>query len=446
MGSLFQRVGKRLCPCKYRSLTDFRNRKLGNPYILLILGAIFLLFLVPKCVSAVGVSNKEVEYEVSGIITMTTSEYAFAERAFNFEVFVRGNRWLIKAEPFDYVTNRSGSVFASFQAGTDGNNIYTLSVFNMDYDVRSGQKKAIQKLKAVENKMAQSGGNASALEAIRNQIAVISKDLDSNIGTNRVPRNQAIGEIHRGSFPTYASSDPIAPLWLAYCSHTVIGEAGTNLAPGLFYEPRKEDQFVFVNALVTNSLNFPYLPESVAFNNRVVLVRSGGGGEANWETVDSSLPEELDATYAAIKFQRAGILSLPSEFQLIKFLNGNQEKDRFRNSRIFARVIHMNDRVGLSQFVPQEPAVIAVTDFRHSKESGFYGVRVFSKTNNWPSVEDVLNSKEYVSRTTTRRVADKPAKHRRLFVFIGLGLSTTAILILGRKTTTKTRQSERTKQ
>jgi hypothetical protein len=177
-----------------------------------------------------------------------------------------------------------------------------------------------------------------------------------------------------------------------------------------------------------------------------VLVRSGGGGEANWETVDSSLPEELDATYAAIKFQRAGILSLPSEFQLIKFLNGNQEKDRFRNSRIFARVIHMNDRVGLSQFVPQEPAVIAVTDFRHSKESGFYGVRVFSKTNNWPSVEDVLNSKEYVSRTTTRRVAEKPAKHRRLFVFIGLGLSTTAILILGRKTTTKTRQSERTKQ
>lgn len=402
----------------WRSLRAF-NTVLKLPVVLL---------LFPQVSSAVEGDGRMGQYQVSGVITIRGAEFNFAEKAFNFQVFVKHDQWLIKMVPFEYSTNRSRSIYSSLQAGTDGTNIYSLSVYNSEYDRETNQKTALQELKKIEAKMLDRGATAAELAPVQTYITLISKNLDANQATNRMSRNQAIGEIRPGPFPMLSTDNPLASLWLAYCSTKVFGLWGTNVAPAIFFQGDKQYPYAFVKASVIKSPSFPYLPQHIDFDNRVELVLNDGSPENLGNT--TGVATDWLAMYTVNSFQDVGELSVPSKFLLSKFSLSAQSKQTNLNVEISARVNDVSDAVALSEFIPREPVVTAVTDFRYPKTHPSYGVRVFSKSNEWPTVYEVQNAKEFVSRTTTKRRSDNLPNPKRFTVLVCFTLSLIALSVL----------------
>jgi len=257
--------------------------------------------------NAEGVTTKpEVEFRAAGVVSISREDDKSGNKAFNFEVFLKGNRWLIRTEPFDYLTNKNNTVFAYYQAGTDGTNVYSAALYNAAYDQRHGHEVAMAQLKSEESKLAASGKNPQALATIRRLIADLSRALsEDETQPRKKPRNQAVGEINVGVVPPFSEisgGDLIAPIWLALCSQGVLGLGGTNLAPGLFhgrYGNESWNSELFVHAQIRNSLRLPYLPEFVGFSNNAVWLAKETGSRTMTTPVEDLNSPFQQATYEA---------------------------------------------------------------------------------------------------------------------------------------------------
>ncbi|MEI2727247.1 MAG: hypothetical protein V9H26_28245 [Verrucomicrobiota bacterium] len=328
-------------------------------------------------------------------------------KAFNFEVFVKGNRWLIRTVPFDYLTNKSDTAIEYYQAGTDGTNVYSAALFNAEFDLRRNQEVAMVKLKEIERQLTASGNNPQALSGIRQQIALLSRQwLEEAAGPSKKPRNGAVGEINVGVVPPFSEisgGNVIAPIWLALCSQSVLGLSGTNLVPGLFhfrYGNESRSTELFVRAEMTNSQRFPYLPAFVGFSNNAVWLAKRAGSQTMITPVNDLASPFQEATYAAA-FNSFGELALPSAFEIRTYLaptSGAKPRPRWI---IAGSVTKVSPSAKLADFLPHLPAVAAIADYRHLDDNVTHSVRAWTTpggADEWPSVETVQSTKEYESQ------------------------------------------------
>lgn len=166
---------------------------------------------------------------------LTTRDFDFAQRDFSFKVTVKGSRWLIEAVSVAPLGVNANSVFASFMAGTDGTNIYSVQTLSTNFNASDARALGLKKLKEVESKLS-ARGDVAALNQIRRQIDRLAKQIteESKVGHEaKSPRNQAVGSICVGTVPLYSGVDPIAPIWLAFCLGRNF-ETNNIIVPGIF--------------------------------------------------------------------------------------------------------------------------------------------------------------------------------------------------------------------
>ncbi|NOS68903.1 MAG: sigma-70 family RNA polymerase sigma factor [Verrucomicrobia bacterium] len=341
-------------------------------------------------------SHTEVEFRAAGVISISRDVDVLSDRALDFQVYVKGNRWLIRTDPFDFQTNKSATTIEYYQAGTDAANIYSAALLNEAFDVVRGNENALAAFTKIEREFAASGKNPQGLAMIRREIEVLSKQSPPSKPAKAL--NQAVGQINPGTVPKFSERDLIAPIWLALCSQSVMGTVATNLVPGLFNQSNTNearDSEFFVFAEVNNSTGFPHLPEYVGFTNNVVwLSRSAQPRETiKPSNVGSNF---LEATYKA-SFTRYGDLDLPSAFEIRRYAPTASGKLGLRYL-ITGRVTEVSRSVKLADFLPHLSGVAAVTDYRHGGDGFAHGVRVWTKPgkpDEWPSVETFRGTVDY---------------------------------------------------
>ena len=425
---------KLLGECKYIGLPFFSVLASFFPQILL---------------GADDMAARNIEFSASGVASMVTADFDFAERVFRFEVFVKGGNWLIEATPL--LTNTTTSVYSSYHAGTDGTNVYSIQVYNSNYNSGQGKDGALEKLKEIETSLLKKGGNAKALETIRRQISMLSrpKPDPKKQGGELTPKNQAGGAIHPGITPRFSGLDPIPLIWLAFCSGKVMGASGTNFAPALFCSAQKNspaESQLFVHVLSTNSSFFPYAPQYVAFSNDATFVEkslpSMGGGKTAMYPLKSL---ELEAIYEAKTFQTFGDLILPAEFQLLMPTRVNKQTNYSRNQIISGKIERVTREVTQTDLVPRLPVVAAIADYRHAETIGSGALTVLTKPNDWPSINEVRNSREYKSLLKTHTSAIKKAntsRNGKFLILLLLATSSSIAIFLLVKSTNKTKKRE----
>ncbi len=367
----------------------------------------------------VGGGSGKVEFRAAGVIGIYREGDKSTDRAFNFEVFVRDNRWLIRTEPFDFRTNKTSAPMENYQAGTDGINVYSAALLNTAYDKRRGQENALKQLKEQEGELALSGDNPQGLSSTRDLIATITKSLSAP-RPRVAPQNQAVGAIDIGVIPKYSETDLIAPIWLALCSRSVIGIIGTNLVPALFLQrdgsvaPSLE---LFIDAKVKNSTAFPFLPEVIGFSNRIVWLPKAENYPIPKPQLNNLSPPILTALYEASLKDFGGIV-LPSAFEIRRYSSPIENANPNLRYTIIGKITNLSHVVELSDFLPHLSVVAAVGDNRHFDKEVNSSVLVLTKTNEWPTVEAVRGTKAYSqARDKTVRAKSNIARSRTVVLF-----------------------------
>lgn len=216
----------------------------------------------------------------------------------------------------------------------------------------------------------------------------------------------------------FSESDLIAPIWLALCSHYVIGHSTTNQVPGLFRPAAASaspDSAVFVHAEVKTSVHFPHLPEFIGFSNDAVLLGRNAASSTQGDRLGAVWNHPLEATYEST-VQVYGELALPSAFEIKKYSPSTPNEKAHLRYVIAGRVAEVSASVHLSDFLPHVPVVIAVSDYRHVGDLPS-SINIFTRQGQWPSVEAVRATKEYSE--VRKRVVSGQSKH---------GLTRTTIL------------------
>jgi len=359
------------------------------------------------------------EFQASGIIGISRGDENSSDRAFLFDVFVSGNRWLIQTVPFQFLTNKAGAAIEAYHAGTDATNIYSAAMLNFGYDQRQGLETALAKLKDHEQARS-NGGVANPPASTDNRFfsEVMTRGLAAATNGSQPklkPRNQAVGDISPGTVPAFDEVNMIAPLWLAFCSHGVLGSSETNLVPGLFHQPSGSAslQFeLFETAQVRRSADFPYLPEAIGFSNHTVWLPKTPGRRPSDQPPSASGPIFLEATFEAT-FERFGGLALPGAFQIRRYSPPTTPTDKpHERYRITGRVTNVTTKVELANFLPHLPAVIAISDKRFVDEVNNRGVRFFTEPGEWPSMATVRRTKEY-ARMKAEAFSESARSNRR---------------------------------
>lgn len=378
--------------------------------------------------------NSDVEFRATGIINISRDSDQSSDRALNFEAFVKGDRWLIRTQPFEFLTNKTGATIESYQIGTDGTNNYSLELFNASYDQNTGREEAMRKLRQLERMLEKSGNSPSELAKIKTHITQLSQPQAVIEKARQTARNQAGGKIVPGIIPAFSERDLIAPVWLALCSCSVLGQSGTNLVPGLFAATKPDDPLgveLFVQAEVKHELQFPFLPQFVSFSENVVRL-TRGAQTTTTKTFENSGPPVVLATYEA-SFRDYSGLYLPTNFLIKRYsrpAEGGAQRLRYV---ISGRISEISQSVGITDFLPNFPVVAAVSDKRHS-EIAPSGVRVFVEQGSWPTVETVRKSKEYSKALNQANSVNTQLQFRRTTILLSILLVSITVVVLVWKT------------
>lgn len=352
------------------------------------LGQISIAFLALAGATAVPGANtsdyREAIFHATGVIQLSREHTNTPEAVLHFEVDLKGNRWLIRTVPADVVTNTSNVPIADYQAGTDGTSVFSLEVFNPAYNVLRGNEKALMDLKEFETQLAKTGDNPQALGMIRNQISALSRHAQAG-AEHQAPRNQAVGKINPGIIPEFSPRDLIAPIWLALCSTTVIGPGmeGTNLVPALFQERSREgsrNSQLFAYGNLEKTVGYPHLPSQISFSNRVIWITTGGG-KTNQMAVRETGTGFIEADYKA-SFKEIGDLIVPSAFEVRRYSPPDTNGAQHLWYTITGKITEMQQKVGLTNFLPQCGVVAAIEDNRHRDDISAESTRIFTATNN----------------------------------------------------------------
>jgi len=372
---------------------------------------------------------------------MSREDDNLSDRAFQFEVFVRGNQWLIHTAPYEFLTNKVGAPIEFYEAGTNGTNIYSAALLNAAFDPRPSQEHMMALLQADEKRFAASGGDGRALFEARRVMASLSNALAASENDQPKPkaRNQAVGEINPGTVPVFSELNLIAPVWLAFCSRGVIGSNGTNSVPGLFHQRNGNESpnfELFETAQVRRSTGFPYLPEAIQFSNQTTWLAKRPGRRPPDEPASGSDPPSLEATYEAT-FAQYGELSLPATFQIRRY-SPSASRDAKPHLRylISGRVTNLTAKVELADFLPHLPVVAAISDKRFVDGVIQSGIRVFTKPGEWPSVATVRATKAYARIKAEGDRESGKSNYRRTTVLLFIASISIALAVLAWKTRT----------
>jgi len=348
---------------------------------------------------------KGVEFSVSGRIEQQNKLGVQGAETSDFEVFLRGNDWLIKIRQLSFAPEYTNVMLLDYVCYNQGDCIYTYA-------------------------------RAREYDKILSRLLT---DPKSPAGWKSHPGNVPIDMawIEKGSVPRADNRFALPLIFYAYCSRSYIGAFNNHsLEPPFFVDGRPnsfEKGQTNVPAFVSLSKSLPFLPEQISFmHGNKMLLESGA-------TIH--LPKEWEsftnAVYKVDSFTNIGSIKLPERFALTVFQAQQNAEGKPLIVRTSASVtVHASFFSDTCDVEPKDmkPEMLAfakVTDKRVVFEGLFLSVRY--NTNKWLSEETVANLKECKAAVFEMQaeIADRKSvnPHSRNLVIIILGLS--SMLLIG---------------
>jgi hypothetical protein len=359
---------------------------------------VWLLFLPPLANAA-----DPDAFEASGHISITYGPGVEApNRGLSFKARSNGKEWFIRCEPDEFKTNCASSMCEAFEASSDGTNVYSISIFNKQFDPQASHKRALDLLRIQEKQLVEANGDPAALLSLRGIIKSI-QDSDSEEMKRYPVRNQAGGSIHLGLIPKFDQLDLIAPIWLALCSEKMFQSIPQGLSPAFFNDistsPLAEVTNIFVPGsweLFSEGRKFP---ARVSFTNDGSFFGIAIGSSARKITLlkPKTHPPYRAALFEAGKSKQYGNFTLPESFSISIFSTGEEVSHALETELVFKiEAVVTNVSGGIITAPAPDQAVLAtITDHRFVGELNAPVISYLIPSGGWVSKEQVRASPEF---------------------------------------------------
>lgn len=343
-------------------------------------------------------------FHVEGQIAIWSAEAPRGEPApnprgaFNFSVSVDGERWIIRTQPHQFLTNSANCPTEYYEAATDGTNVYYLDMFNRGYDKAHGQLEALQKLQEQEEVLLKAKAPAETVAKVSNLITLIEKD---RANPAKEIQNEAAGSIFLGTVPEIRLHNLIAPLWLAFCSTHQIAKSNVALVPAVLESlPGNTNplSILLMKADCAFSEVAPYLPISIEFlNDGKYYVRSRNGSSGGHPRTIPSPKRRPAVTgeYKVLASQDYEGLRCPQKFTFKRyaFRSTGQGISAAEQFVIEGSTFRATTNVPATDFMPRLKVVTAVAD-RRFPEAAHGSIPFIIKNGEWPGQAQVRASED----------------------------------------------------
>ncbi len=387
-------------------------------------------------------ATEAVEFYAEG--ELKASETGSQPHGFRFSASVSNQCWLIRSQPEVLFTDPARAIYQYMESGTDGTNIFSISVFNDRYDLRRSQEESVARLKARERTLSNSGANAAALKDTRYLLNRISGNLTSTNAAHVYPSN---GGIYPGVIPRFSSDDFIAIIWLAFCSQSYFQSAPENVAPAYFSEPAviPLTSNLLVHAEWTLSADRPYCPSHISFlGDRYYLAPAESPLGQVVPLNARPGPAGIRTEYESLATREYGRVVLPEIFQMVREVRGigpggsNQPISTFR---VRGTVLRGSSRSATAEWQPRIMVPTMVQDYRFLNENYQPTVRYALEAGaRWPGQENVRSTRQYARSVLTAKTRYERV-HRTTFmrrttawaIFLGASVVLPAVWLLKSK-------------
>lgn len=319
---------------------------------------------------AIEATNNQLNCSVEGEIVSSdfSMEGTFIrEEKQSFRVWLQDDLWFIRISPAKSLRDLSYIDYTDI--GTDGLDLYRLSVFNPNFDADAATKVALKNLDELITRVRGNGEDPTQYEAQKRhfiKFPIKKPDLQRS-------QNQALTVARPQPFVQYEYNEASAVVWLAYCSRSYLNENRTGKLPQVWrYDVYNQSGITnILPAILTRSVGFPYLPQQVVYAN--------DGAEYELTNGVSLIRRRLlppfengytNALYQVITFTNINGITLPTEFIIDSFRRrpgARKSSDLWINTRQQGKLSLVIFPCGRTNFLPVSPVPTLVDDFRSGR-------------------------------------------------------------------------------
>ena len=345
-----------------------------------------------------------------------------------FKVAVTGCNWSASTAPAEL--DETYPVM-SYEARTDGTNVYSSSIFNLKYDQAKGLAALIKSMKWDTNAMLAKATSPEDKKLIQSMFEPAPS----------ARRNDAVGKIMRGTTPQYGF-DLIGPCWMAFGSGCYFDTVKTNRAPRM--SPYDYPKQMMDDPLVPGTWQIS--PEAPHLPVRVTLQHSGLHYARNADGYKSTpfvAPYNLGFTnilYEVLSSTNIGGLVFPQSFRMTDYFPCKGVTDDKTLLKTVALIEGRVTRIQLGTFAggPVRVPVNTVVEDMRFKYQGYNKMRTSNENARLypPGLHYLAQSNQFLGGTNinelTRldRAARLSEKKRQSNIKL-VSSATLAILLIG---------------
>jgi len=376
------------------------------------------------------------EYILKGYISVQSGDVGAKASEASFLVRLSEGKWLIRTEPLAGPDEKDLFPIGYRESGYDGSVLYSLAIYNQDYDAREGRRRALATLKSELDRMRSSGAPQTVTGQLQEEVSRLEANLDRPAGSH-APRNKGVGTVVRTLTPGYLSGEMGPPLWLAFCSGPILRKCPPDRVPAILAliegRVKPEQELPFAQGrweLLEGGSAFPAVVELT--NNGVAYYPAWKEGVfEEWSQSGETSAAVLACRYETVSSTNIGGHDFPQEFRLTRFSSASGPSEQ-GNLAIIGRVESVQISNAPGVFVPIIPVPIAVNDYRFMSETVSRPVTYIAQGPLWPSLSSVKEFREYRRALASNRAAvlsRGDATFRRGLVLVLLGILIVAPLV-----------------
>lgn len=385
-----------------------------------------LLFALILLNALVAVAS-EFDWEIEGQLVYTdyTPEgHPRKQERQTFLVWIRGDDWTIRLTPVP--EEESVSMAKYREVGTDGTNLYRITVFNPAFDSSIGRREELRVIDLLlKNATTMPAQEVKRLEKKKH---ALEQELKPKQNLNKSV-NQAVGEVSPFPFPQFKPGDYAAFIWLANCSQRYLNAMGDQTLPQVW--PYEHPMQLMTNNTVCAVVFRESTPDAPP--KRVTFLNDGTDFDPFEKTlIRKPLPPPFDRGYTNAVYEVAAFTNLngsefPKSFSLSAYARRVDAKSN-TDLWTFARFKGVTETIrpfcSRTNLIPDLPVATLIQDLRASKDQHGNRLQYVAKPGRWLTTTNLSELKSYERRI----LSEISLKIKRRRFLIPILLLTLAIL------------------
>lgn len=232
------------------------------------------------------------------------------------------NKWRIRLIPI--TKNKISEPFAYHELGTDGTNIYHISVFNREYDKRIGLSNRIEIFEKLMIKHRGEKKYSNDYQKMEKELIRMKEQYNNSAEKMKSTSvNNATGLVMPRKYPEYSIGKTSSMLWLIYCSDEYLNTVSDKRIPQVYVyrHPLQYNTNNYVKCIVSRNKTTPKLPETIHIINDGYIYDPYNTSELIKIPMKKPfLNGYTNGVYTTGAFTNIGIMAFPLSFKMAIYI------------------------------------------------------------------------------------------------------------------------------